>query len=95
MAYLIKTDGSIEAVEPRNGKDFQLDEMQAMVDGYIDIVRLYYDKKMFKELNLSECIAVVNDEGLINGMEFNPTASLITCIKLYGPVLICKSNQVK
>ena len=95
MAYLIKTDGTIEAVEPRNGKDFQLDEMQAMMGGYIDIVNLYFEKKMLKELDLSECIAVINDEGLINGMEFNPTASLVTCIKLYGPVLICKSKQVK
>lgn len=42
MAYLIKTDGTIEAVEPRNGKDFQLDEMQAMMGGYIDIVNQLY-----------------------------------------------------
>ena len=38
MATLIKTDGSKLEIQPQNGLDFQLDELQKFVDGYIDII---------------------------------------------------------
>lgn len=34
MAQLINTDGSIKKVEPKNGTDFELEELQKFVDGY-------------------------------------------------------------
>ena len=48
MATLIKTDGSKLEIQPQNGLDFQLDELQKFVDGYIDIMKLR------KECNLLE-----------------------------------------
>lgn len=41
MATLIKTDGSKLEIQPQNGLDFQLDELQKFVDGYIDIINLH------------------------------------------------------
>lgn len=44
MATLIKTDGSKLEIQPQNGLDFQLDELQKFVDGYIDIINLVFRK---------------------------------------------------
>lgn len=41
MATLIKTDGSKLEIQPQNGLDFQLDELQKFVDGYIEIINLH------------------------------------------------------
>lgn len=38
MAKLIKTDGSVTVVAPANGKVFTLEELRALVGGYIEIV---------------------------------------------------------
>lgn len=55
MAEIIKTDGTRQAVQPANGTDFKLEEMQAIVGGDIELVFL----------NETE-IMVVNEEGKIN-----------------------------
>lgn len=99
MARLIKvktdahgiTFNTMEDVEPRNGKDFRLSELQEFVGGYIEIVRLKDDK-----------IMVVNEEGALepDKYKFNATASGIKMEShgfyegIYGNVLICNSNQV-
>lgn len=57
MATLIKTDGSKLEIQPQNGLDFQLDELQKFVDGYIDIINLHNGD-----------ILVIND----NGKDFYP-----------------------
>lgn len=90
MAQIIKTNGETIDVEPKNGKDFKLRELQAIVDGYIEIVRLPNDK-----------IMVVNEEGKLRGLEPNVEATRIyynvfgyTDI-IVGDVLICDANQVE
>lgn len=40
MAKIIKTDGTIVEVTPQNGTDFQLEELQKIVGGYIEVLRL-------------------------------------------------------
>ena len=40
MATLIKADGTRTEIQPKNGTDFKLEELQAYVDGYIEIVNL-------------------------------------------------------
>lgn len=95
MAKIIKADGAIIDVEPKNGKDFSLKELQSIVGGYIDIVYLK-----------SGNILVVNDEGAINGMPLNKKATLLYNESLkeqgynepqyiFGNVLVCKSKEVK
>lgn len=72
MAHIIKTDGTIIEVQPKNGTDFQLEELQAVVEGYIQIVRLDNDKVM-----------VVNEEGKFQ-CEWNGAATTIA--KAYGAI---------
>ena len=36
MTEIIKTDGTRQPVQPANGSDFTLEEMQAIVGGYIE-----------------------------------------------------------
>lgn len=40
MATLLKSDGTRKEIQPQNGTDFKLEELQAYVDGYIEIVNL-------------------------------------------------------
>jgi hypothetical protein len=80
---------TVQDVEPKNGRDFSLDELQGYVDGLIEIVSLYDGRLM-----------VVNDEGLINGLPINPLATAIfqnatgTDDYILGNVLICDDNQI-
>ena len=63
MATLIKTDGTVTTVEPRNGKSFCLEELQHAVGGYIEAVYLPDGKVM-----------IVNEEGKLDGLPQNIAA---------------------
>lgn len=92
MATILKTNGTQQKVTPKNGTDFQLDELQEIVGGYIEIVRV----------NTGELI-ICNEDGLIDRLPFNETATIIAhaynAIASYdfivGDVLICKNTEVK
>lgn len=92
MAKIIKSSGEIIEVEPKNGKDFSLEEMQKIVDGYIQIVTIGSGQYM-----------VCNEEGLIHDLPVNLEASklyygMIAMLNghyICGDVLICEPNQVK
>lgn len=91
MATIYKAHGEIIYTSPKNGKDFQLEEMQAVVNGYIEVV--YLDDGL---------IMVVNEEGKLNGLAINWNAT-----KLYrkshpwsndiivGDVLVCDYTEIK
>lgn len=90
MAIIIKTDGTILEIEPVNGKDFKLEELNAIVNGYIEIVYLNDGQ-----------IMVVNEEGLIKGLPYNKEATRRVFMGTYlpyyivGDVLVCNQKQVK
>jgi hypothetical protein len=84
MAKIIKTDGTEREVEPRNGSDFSLSEMQRIVGGFIEIVTLKDHQLM-----------VVNEEGVILEMPYNKKASELYGQPIVGNVLVCDSNQIK
>lgn len=91
MAEIIKTNGEIQKVQPKNGTDFQLDELQAIVGGLIQIVRLD-----------DEEIMVVNEEGKFL-CEWNGAATTLAKMcraipandYISGNVLVCDTNQIK
>lgn len=88
-AHVIMTDGIALKTEPKNGTDFSLEEMQKIVGGYIEILRLG-----------SELIMVVNEEGKLNGLGFNAKATILARAAGYddyivGDVLVCPSDMVK
>ena len=46
MAQIIKSNGETKTVEPKNGTDFKLEELQAIVGGYVQIAYLRDDEIM-------------------------------------------------
>lgn len=61
-AYLFKTDGTIEEVKPK-GKQWELQELQDLVGGYIETY------------TLNEYVVVLNEDGKILDL---PSNTLIT-----------------
>lgn len=51
-AYLITEKCGVSQIKPKNGRDFELEEAQRYVDGYIEVVRLTDDQ-----------IMIINEEG--------------------------------
>ena len=90
MAQIIKSNGETKTVEPKNGTDFKLEDLQAIVGGYIQIAYLRDDE-----------IMVMDDEGKLKEKDLNLQASLRyrrdvnPYDSIVGDVLICKTNQVK
>ena len=91
MATIYKASGEILNVAPQNGTDFSLEEMQAIVNGYIECVYLN-----------DEFIMVVNEEGKCDGLPINPIATEIFCMCfpnasdiVVGDVLVCNQSQIK
>ena len=81
MAWLIKPDGSETEVHAAKGpgKRFTLQELQAAVDGYIEGVYVTWEGKRRR--------AYVNEEGLINGLPVNRTATAILRPEYMGNVI--------
>lgn len=90
MAKIYKTNGEVLDIEPKNGTDFQLEELQAIVGGLIQII----------EINDTE-IMVINEEGKLENIPLNEQATAIYQKQVYegdfivGDVLICKDEEVR
>ena len=90
MAKIIKTDGTIVEVTPQNGTDFQLEELQKIVGGYIEVLRLTDNE-----------IMVANDEGKFC-CTYNHEATKIAkeyeaiykCEYICGDVVVCIYDEV-
>lgn len=90
VASVLKTDGSIEEVAPKNGTDFQLDELKGFVEGYIEIVYLR-----------DGSLLVVNEEGKIHGLAPNALASILYAVGtgchdgICGNALWCAKDLIR
>lgn len=60
-AELIKPEGEIELIAPKNNGWFTLEELQKLVGGYIERVKLSTGKVM-----------IVDEDGMLKGLPFNP-----------------------
>ncbi len=96
-AKWIKANGECISVYPKNGKDFNLEEMQKFVGGYIQIIRPPSE---------TGAILVCNDEGKLQGLPINVAATTmwqefadITSERMSDPVvgdvLLCHRSQIK
>lgn len=92
MAKIFNTDGTTRDIEPKNGTDFQLDEMKEIVGGHIELVDLRDGR-----------LLVINEEGKLYKLDVNLAATTMAhaaraiadwdCI--VGNVLLCNSDQIK
>lgn len=90
MATLIKVDGSETEVSPKNGKCFELEELQGFVGGYIEIIRLP-----------SGQIMVLDEEGKFKNYLLNNRATVLGVAAgiavgdyIVGDVLVCSSAEL-
>lgn len=91
MAEIIRINGSRQNVRPANGVAFTLEEMQAVVGGYIEFVGLNETDTM-----------VLNEEGKLENLPFNIEATKVfrsyypdSNDFIVGNVLICNNNQIR
>ena len=89
MAQIIKTTGEVVEVSPKNGKDFSLEELKAIVGGWIEVVSLHDGR-----------LIVCDEEGKLKGKDRNHKATdlyrltLLTNDFLVGDVLVCNDNEI-
>ena len=71
---IIHSDGALTAVKPRDFKKFTLEELQAFVGGFIQIVNLAANK-----------LLVVNEEGKLHNLPVNEkaTALALSCNAIF------------
>lgn len=88
--FIVKTDGSKHIITPKNGKMFELEELQEIVGGYIQAIRLSESQSM-----------IVNENGKLYNLEHNAEASVIAHSYraifdndfIVGDVAIINNNQ--
>ena len=86
MNYLFKTDGTSEKALPANGTDYTLEELQGMVGGLIEVVRVP---------NKPSMILIVNEEGLLHNLPPNPMATGIAGQPIVGDAVYCPDEHLK
>lgn len=92
MATIIETSGFVVNIEPKNGSDFSLNELQGFVNGFIEIVPLN-----------DEFIMVVNEEWKLKNLGINHLATFLyhemnpyaVNDVIVGNVLVCRTEEVK
>jgi len=89
QTMIIKSDSTMKDAKPDNGNKFTLQEMQYIVNGFIEILRSPGGNYM-----------VVNEEGLLLDLPINKKATAIYREEfggkdvIVGDVLICSKNQI-
>ena len=82
MALFIDSNGIETKITPINGKNFNLQEMQNFVDGFIEIINLPDGRQM-----------VINEEGRIQNLDINDKASVLAGCMIVGNVLVCSHAE--
>jgi hypothetical protein len=84
----IDTNGEVHKLDdPKNGEDYTLDELQSMVEGYVEVL----PGCPFS----GEHIGIANEEGLLLGFEYNQKASELFGMELVGPVAVIRRERMK
>lgn len=74
MGKIYKANGEVLDIEPKNGTDFQLEELQAIVGGLIDC----------QMTNDGNDLIIFNDEGKLMELPYNENATEIYQERLLG-----------
>jgi len=101
MAVLIKTNGDVQRVTPKNGMEFTLEELQGFVGEYIEAVYAIQPGR-FAHLGGDDDIQpgdvmFVNEDGKRKRLPFNETATKLYLHRQYdvivGDVIICRPGK--
>lgn len=90
MAQILRTNGTWDNVQPANGSDFSLQEVQAIVGGYVELVRLWDGR-----------IMLINEEGKLEGLPLNAEATRLFLVErdgydvIVGDALVCDNDQFR
>lgn len=90
MAQILRTNGTWDNVQPANGSDFSLQEVQAIVGGYVELVRLWDGR-----------IMLINEEGKLEGLPLNAEATRLFLVErdgydvIAGDALVCDNDQFR
>lgn len=88
-AFVVRTNESVEFIEPKNGVDFTLEEIYAITGEPTQCV----------PLNDHPCYQLwCNEEGKLKGLDINKDATLIFNNPfdiIIGDVLVCRDHLVK
>ncbi len=91
MALLVNTKSIVSNIAPNNGIAFELEEAQALVGGYIEIINIG-----------KGYIMIIDEEGKLDGKPFNTMATMIALHRqairpddyIVGDVIICKMHEI-
>jgi hypothetical protein len=103
MSFILSTHGYIAETHPKNGSHFQLEELQEIVGGYIEIVHPgSFDMRGILDLDeptrFSGKLLVINEEGKNKGLPLNIRATVIWGNPndyIVGDVLFCDEGEVE
>ena len=90
-SYVITPEGETEEYLPRKGNYFSLAELQNIVEGMIQII----------PCNDDDFVCVLNEEGKLLELDYNPEATNLVNEKLFpgdfivGKVLITKNKFIR
>lgn len=73
---LVRADGTTQNIAPANGSHWRLEELQALVGGYIEIVRTFDGKFL-----------VVDEEGKNKNKPLNEAATLLYQYGKHDPIV--------
>lgn len=98
MAKIYKTTGEVVEVSPKNGTDFSLEEMQAIVEHKVNGVSYHYIEIIYLP---DGKLMVINEEGKLIDAPINRKATEIFMDAfgevdvVLGDVLVCDESEVK
>ena len=77
---IMQPDGGITAIVPASGKHYTLKEIQGHLDGgYVEMVAIPGD---------SQRVALVDEAGLLKGLDINPGATLLLRRTIVGKCVV-------
>lgn len=84
-ALLIRSDGSTCEIWPK-AKEFSVEELHMLVDGYIEIVRIEHEGELI--------YMVVNEDGLGLELPVNMKASVFAGQRIVGNAVLVPTNLI-
>lgn len=84
--HRIDPNGDEHLLEPDKKNHYSLEFLQGQVGGFIEVIPCPFSRKH---------IGIVNEEGLILGLEYNEKASEMFDGALVGPVVIISKGRMR